>query len=194
MILPSRRGRTHKKLEMKSKSSRTGRLRILAICGVAAVLVALGTSPSSSNLLGQVGLFIAGLLAGAFSVGLIYEGDTLSYLVGGAFALVAAIGLFSEGIFPGTSLLSDAVFALAAVIAALLVGGALLDTSHWKVGALSLALGVIALALAYRPLYLGGFAGTGRNVAIALWFILLAIRMFVRAPLHVDAHEVTPRV
>jgi len=135
----------------------------------------------------RAGLLIAAFLAGAFSIGLIYEGDTRSYCLGGVFVFVAAIGLFSEGVFPGANVVNDAVFALAIVIAALLIGGALLDTGHWKVGALSLALGVIVLALAFRPLYIGSLAQTGRNIAIGLWALLLAIRMFVRAPLYTDA-------
>ncbi len=144
-------------------------------------------SSPTTLVLSQSGHLIPGILAIVFSIGLYYDDDTPSHRVGVVFAILGSGAFAAMGIFPEPmGVISYMLLAMFASIlllptAVFLIGGALIDASHKRLGGLSIALGVIALAGLSLISYLRASAQFIAFGAIFVWVLVFGVRMVWRA-------------
>lgn len=152
-------------------------------------------SSPTTELLYQSGHIIGGILAIIFSIGLYidhYTDDKMpSYGLGAVFGVIGSGALSVVGIFPEPmgviQFVASFAFVLLISAAILLIGGALIDVSHKRLGGFSIALGIVALSGLSVVSYLRGSAQVIALLAISIWAIIFGIRMVWRA-----SHQVEP--
>jgi hypothetical protein len=108
-------------------------------------------SSLTTELLFRSGLIIGGILHIAFLIGFYYDGATPSYRLGAVFGVLASGAYVAIAIFPEPiGVISYMLVALFASLllystAVFLIGDALVDAAHKRLGGLSIALGIITL-------------------------------------------------
>jgi hypothetical membrane protein len=141
-------------------------------------------SPTTEILL-RSGFIIGGILSIVFSLGLFYDDDAPSHRLGAVFAVLGSGALSAAGIFPEPIAVPHIVasYALFLLIptAILLIGGALVDAPHKRLGGLLIALGIIALIGASFVSYGRGVAEFVFTLAIAVWIVIYSVRMLWHA-------------
>jgi hypothetical membrane protein len=134
---------------------------------------------------------IGGILAIIFSIGLFYDGDAPSHRVGAVFGVLGAGAFSAAGIFPEPIAVPHLVAAYAVYLliptAMLLIGGALVDAPHKRLGGLSIALGILAFAGTSFISYGRGVAQLVLTLAIVVWTVIFSVRMVWHA-----SHQVEP--
>ncbi len=149
-------------------------------------------SSPTTEVLWRSGFIIPGILAIVFAIGLYYDGTTPSHRLGAVFGVLGSGALAATGFFTeptGFIMILVAMFASSLLLstAALLIGGAVIDVSHKRLGGLSIALGIVALA---ATSFISYFHGTALlfNVstviaflAISVWVLVFGVRMVWRA-------------
>ena len=127
---------------------------------------------------------IGGILAIVFSLGLFYDGSAPSHRLGAVLAILGAGAFSAAGIFPEPIAVPHLVVAYATFLlvptAMLLIGGALVDAPHKRLGGLSIALGILALIGASSVSYGRGVAQLVLTLAITVWIVIYSVRMVWR--------------
>jgi hypothetical membrane protein len=129
------------------------------------------------------------MLAIIFAIGLyidLYTDNEMpSYSLGAVLGVLRAGALSEVGIFPEPMgvIVLVATFANVLLVstAILIIGGALIDASHKRLGGLSIALGIVALAGMSLISYLRGIAQVIAFLAISVWILVFGVRMVWRA-------------
>jgi len=146
-------------------------------------------SSPTTEVLYRSGHIIGGILAIVFSIGLyidLYTDNKMpSYSLGAVFGVLGSGALSVVGIFPEPmgviNLVATFAFALLVSTGILLIGGALIDASHRRLGGLSIVLGIVALAGLSLISYLRGSAQVIAFGAIGVWVLVFGVRMLWRA-------------
>jgi hypothetical membrane protein len=168
-----------------------GDLTGLSYAGFLNVSRPLVSSPTTEVLF-RSGFIIGGILHIVFLIGFYYDGATPSHRLGAVLGVLGSGALTAMGIFPEPmgviSYMLVAMFAslLLYPTAIFLIGGALIDTSHKRLGGLSIALGIVALAATSVISYLRGSAQVIAFLAISIWGIVFSVRMVWRASHQVE--------
>jgi len=140
---------------------------------------------ATTEIIVRTGWIIAGLLGIVFAMGLYRDNSTPSYRLGAIFAGLGAAafvgaGLFPEPIYVPHVVATYAVFLLGP-IGMLLVAGVLINAPDKRLGAVILALALIALIGAALLTYMRGVAQGIATLGIGLGIISLSTKMLRHA-------------
>jgi len=127
---------------------------------------------------------ITGILTIVFSLGLFFDDDTPSHRLGAVLAILGAGAFSAAGIFPEPIAVPHLVVAYATFLlvptAMLLIGGALVDAPHKRLGGLSIPLGILAFVGTSFISYERGVAQLVLALAIVVWTVVFSVRMVWR--------------
>ncbi|MFZ0010861.1 MAG: DUF998 domain-containing protein [Halobacteriota archaeon] len=153
---------------------------------------------ATTEIIVRTGWIIAGVLGIVCATGLYRDNSTPSYRLGAIFAGLGAAAFVGVGLFPEPTYVphvvaSYAVFLLLP-IGILLVAGVLINAPDKRLGAVILALAVIALIGAALLTYMRGVAEGIATLGIGLGIILLSTKMLRHASKIKQAQAPVPPV
>jgi len=139
----------------------------------------------TTEIIVRTGWIVAGVLAIVFAIGLYYDDSTPSYRLGAIFTGLGAAAFVGIGVFPEPivvpHLVATYTFFLLAAVGSLLIAGVLINTPDKRLGAVILALGVIALIGTSLLSYTRGVAEGISTLGVGLEVILLSAKMLRHA-------------
>jgi hypothetical membrane protein len=142
---------------------------------------------STTALLFDSGLAVAGILGIIFSLGLLSDANSPAYRLGAVCTLLGAAAIAGVGLLPEPlgviHIVVSFAFGIFFAAAMFLIGGSLVDSSAKPLGGFSIALGIVALVGTSLISYERGVAESILAAAIALWFVVFSIRMLRRTSL-----------
>jgi len=144
----------------------------------------------TTEILTRSQFIIGGILAIVFSLGLFYDGSAPSHRLGAVLAILGAGAFSAAGIFPEPIAVPHLVAGYAVFLltpaAMLLIGAALVDAPHKRLGGLSIALGILALVGTSFISYERGVAQLVLTLAIVVWIVIFSVRMVWHASHQVE--------